>query len=200
MRGKQRVVQFDFMPALRVLFAVVLLAAVPCLLAREPIRTRKAMVVAQEPLATDIGVEVLRAGGNAVDAAVAVAFALAVTHPSAGNLGGGGFLLLRLADGRTDFLDFRERAPLSASRNMYLDGAGNLTEQSRIGWRAAGVPGTVKGLEHAHRKYGKLPWPRLVKPAVELARKGVVLSYAEARSICGARSCSNDSTSPSGSS
>ncbi len=145
------------------------------------------MVVSQEPMATDIGVKVLRSGGNAIDAAVAVAFALAVTHPSAGNLGGGGFILARFADGRTTFIDFRERAPKSSSRNMYLDDAGKVTDQSRIGWRAAGVPGTAKGLEYAHRKYGRKPWLDLVQPAAELAAFGVPLSYAESRSICSAR-------------
>jgi gamma-glutamyltranspeptidase/glutathione hydrolase len=157
------------------------------LFGREPVRTRKAMVVAQEPVATDVGVAVLKGGGNAIDAAVAVAFALAVTHPSAGNIGGGGFILARFSDGRTTFIDFRERAPETASRNMYLDDAGNLTAGSRVGWRAAGVPGTVRGLEYAHRKYGSKNWPDLLAPAVELARQGAVLSYAEARSICGAR-------------
>jgi len=145
------------------------------------------MVVAQEPMATDVGVKVLRSGGNAIDAAVAVAFALAVTHPSAGNIGGGGFILARFADGRTTFIDFRERAPQSASRNMYLDDDGMVTEQSRIGWRAAGVPGTVRGLEHAHKKYGRKPWLDLVQPAADLASFGVPLSYAESRSICSAR-------------
>lgn len=154
---------------------------------REPVRTRKAMVVAQEPLAVDAGVEVLKAGGNAVDAAVAVAFALAVTHPSAGNLGGGGFLLARFSSGETTFIDFRERAPQSASRDMYLDGAGKLTDQNRIGWRAAGVPGTVKGLEYAHKKYGRRPWKQLVAPALRIAREGVTLSYAEATSLCNAK-------------
>src|SRR5262249_34588630 len=115
--------------------------------ASHPVHERKAMVVAQEPLATDVGVTVLKAGGNAVDAAVAVAFALAVTHPTAGNLGGGGFLLLRLATGETTFLDFRERAPAAASHDMYLDPEGKLTRDSLVGWRAAGVPGTVHGLE-----------------------------------------------------
>src|SRR5713101_5975314 len=102
----------------RMLLAVLL---VPMLFGRQPVRSRSAMVVAQEPLATDVGVAVLKSGGNAIDAAVAVGFALAVTHPSAGNIGGGGFMLVRLADGRTTFLDFRERAPLAASRNMYID-------------------------------------------------------------------------------
>ncbi len=155
--------------------------------AREPWRFRQAAVVAQEPLAADVGAEVLRKGGNAVDAAVAVAFALAVTHPSAGNLGGGGFLLARFADGRSTFIDFRETAPLAASRDMYVGPDGKATGDSLIGWRAAAVPGTVRGLELAHRKYGSRPWAELIAPAIRLAAEGVVLSYAEARSLCGAR-------------
>jgi gamma-glutamyltranspeptidase/glutathione hydrolase len=141
------------------------------------------MVAAQEPLATDVGVTTLKSGGNAVDAAVAVALALAVTHPSAGNLGGGGFLLARFAGGRTTFIDFRERAPESASRNMYLDAAGKVTQDSVVGWRAAGVPGTVRGLEYAHKKYGRKPWAGLVTPAIELAGKGFPVSYPLARSL-----------------
>ena len=139
---------------MRLLPALILL--LPTLAAaRQPVHARHAMVVTVEPHATDIGVDVLKSGGNAIDAAVAVGFALAVTHPSAGNLGGGGFLLARFADGRTTFLDFRERAPAAASRDMYLDAAGKPTEDSITGYRASGVPGTVKGLEFAHRKYGK---------------------------------------------
>src|SRR5271156_5016771 len=112
--------------------------------ARQPVRARHAMVVAQEPLAAEAGVQVLKSGGNAIDAAIAVGFALAVTHPSAGNIGGGGFMLVRLADGRTTFIDFRERAPEHASHNMYLDAQGKPTRYSIDGWRAAGVPGTVR--------------------------------------------------------
>ena len=149
--------------------------------AREPVRFKKAMVVAQEPMAADVGRAILKAGGNAVDAAVAVGFALAVTYPYAGNLGGGGFMLLRMADGRTGFIDFRERAPLSSTRNMYLDAAGNPTRDSVLGWRAAGVPGTVRGLELAHKKYGSKPWPKLVEPSVKLARKGFEISEFAAR-------------------
>ncbi|MEJ5369771.1 MAG: gamma-glutamyltransferase [Bryobacteraceae bacterium] len=155
--------------------------------AREPVRARHAMVVAQEPMAADVGAAILKKGGNAVDAAVAVAFALAVTHPSAGNLGGGGFLLARFADGRATFIDFREMAPLAASRDMYVGPDGKLTQDSLLGWRAAAVPGTVRGLELAHRKYGSLPWAELIEPAIRLAAEGVTLSYAEARSMCGAR-------------
>jgi gamma-glutamyltranspeptidase/glutathione hydrolase len=143
------------------------------------------MVVTEEPLAADVGVSVLRSGGNAVDAAVAVAFALAVTYPVAGNLGGGGFLLTRLADGRTSFIDFRERAPSKATRNMYLDKTGNVTEDSLVGWRASGVPGTVRGLELAHKRFGTKPWAELVKPAVELAAKGFVVPYGMAQGLRG---------------
>ncbi len=154
---------------------------------REPVRARKAMVAAQEPYAADVGVRVLKSGGNAVDAAVAVAFALSVTHPSAGNIGGGGFLLARFAGGRSTFIDFREMAPASASRNMYIGPDGKPTRDSVTGWRASGVPGTVRGLELAHRKHGRKPWADLVQPAIALAGQGVVLSYAEARSICSAK-------------
>lgn len=173
---------------MRILKGFCVLALVSAvLLAREPVRTRKAMVVAQEPIAADVGVEVLKAGGNAIDAAVAVAFALAVTHPSAGNIGGGGFLLARFADGRSTFIDFREMAPASASRNMYIGKDGKPTRESVVGWRAAGVPGTVRGLEMAHKKYGRKGWAELVGPSVKLAAEGVTLSYAEARSMCGSR-------------
>src|SRR5579863_1001526 len=137
--------------------------------ARQPVRARHAMVVAQEPLAADAGVEVLKHGGNAVDAAVAVGFALAVTHPSAGNIGGGGYMLIRLADGRTTFIDFRERAPEKASHDMYLDADGKLTRASLEGWRSSGVPGTVRGLEMAQSKYGRLKWAEDMAPSIELA-------------------------------
>ncbi len=148
------------------------------LLAHQPEHARHAMVVTQEPLAADVGVRVLRAGGNAIDAAVAIAFALAVTYPYAGNIGGGGFLLARFADGRTTFIDFREKAPLKATRDMYLDSKGNVTEDTLVGWRAAGVPGTVRGLELAHKKYGRKPWAELLNPAIELATEGYSVSYS----------------------
>ncbi len=164
---------------------LILLATALPLAARHPVHAAKAMVVAQEPLATDVGVRVLQSGGNAVDAAVAVAFALAVTHPSAGNLGGGGFLLVRLADGTTNFLDFRERAPEASTRDMYLDAKGDLTRASVVGWRAAGVPGTVRGLELANRKYGRKRWTGLVEPAAKLAAEGFPVSYALAQSLRG---------------
>jgi gamma-glutamyltranspeptidase/glutathione hydrolase len=170
---------------LAAVFALIL-AASALLSGREPVRARKAMVVAQEPNATDAGVAMLKAGGNAVDAAVAVAFALAVTHPFAGNIGGGGFLLARFADGRTAFIDFREAAPAQASHDMYLDAEGKPTLDSLAGWRAAGVPGTVRGLEFTHKKYGRKPWAELVQPAIDLAANGFELTFSTAKSICGA--------------
>lgn len=148
-----------------------------------PVHTRHAMVVAAEPQAAAVGVEVLRNGGNAVDAAVAVGFALAVTEPNAGNLGGGGFMLLRFADGRSTFLDFRERAPAAAERGMYLDKEGNATEESRIGYRAVAVPGTVRGFELALRKYGTKTWSSLIAPAERLAREGFAVTWDLAASL-----------------
>lgn len=151
--------------------------------AHEPVYARKGMVVAQEPLAADVGVAVLKSGGNAVDAAVAVGFALAVTYPYAGNLGGGGFMLIRMADGRTTFIDFREKAPRKATHDMYLDASGNATKDSVLGWRAPGVPGTVRGLELALKKYGTKPWAELLQPAVHLASSGFPISYPQMRSF-----------------
>jgi gamma-glutamyltranspeptidase/glutathione hydrolase len=145
------------------------------------------MVVAQEPVAAEVGLNVLKSGGNAVDAAVAVGFALAVTHPVAGNIGGGGFMLVRMADGKTDFLDFRECAPAKASRDMYLDKDGNATKDSIFGWRSSGVPGSVAGLEFAHKKFGTKRWSDLLEPAVKLARDGLTLTPPVAASIAGQR-------------
>src|SRR4051794_39049736 len=160
-----------------------LIAAVLPLSAAQPVRARNGMVVTRERHATEIGAKVLESGGNAIDAAVAVGFALSVTHPSAGNIGGGGFMLIRLADGRSTFIDFRERAPGAASRNMYLDANGKVTEDSLVGYRASGVPGTVRGLEYASQKYGKKAWADLVRPAVDLASKGFVLSFGQAQGL-----------------
>src|SRR5260370_28913388 len=145
--------------------------------AHEPVFARKGMVVAQEPLAADVGIAVLKSGGNAIDAAVAIGFALAVTHPFAGNIGGGGFMLIRLADGRTAFIDFREKAPRQATHDMYLDADGKLTRASLIGWRAAGVPGTVRGLELAQKQDVRQSWAALLQPAIELASKGLPVSH-----------------------
>jgi gamma-glutamyltranspeptidase/glutathione hydrolase len=168
---------------MRRVVALLALAAACAPAARQPARARHAMVVSREPNATDAGLAVLKSGGNAVDAAVAVGFALAVTHPAAGNLGGGGFMLIRFADGRTAFLDFRERAPESASRDMYLA----QPRDSTVGWRASGVPGTVRGLELAAKKYGTKAWGELLAPAVALARGGFEVSYGLAASLRSAK-------------
>src|SRR6184192_3255520 len=166
---------------------LLLVLIVPASAARQPVRARHGMVVAMEATAADVGVSVLQSGGNAVDAAVAVGFALAVTHPFAGNLGGGGYMLIRLADGRATFIDFRERAPEKSSRNMYLDAKGELTKESVEGWRSSGVPGTVRGFELALSKYGRRKWADLVAPAIELASKGFPVSYAFAESLKGSK-------------
>jgi gamma-glutamyltranspeptidase / glutathione hydrolase len=166
------------------ILAVVWVAFGPrVLMARQPVRAKQSMVVAREKHATDVGEAVLESGGNVVDAAVAVAFALAVTHPSAGNLGGGGFMLVRFADGKSAFVDFRERAPGSASHDMYLGPDGKVTKDSQLGYRASGVPGTVSGMAYAHQKWGKKPWKQLVNPAYVLASKGFPVSYALSESL-----------------
>ena len=148
-----------------------------------PTHAAEAMVVTAERNATAVGVDVLRRGGNAVDAAVAVGLALAVTEPNAGNLGGGGFMLLRLADGREAFIDFRERAPASAHRDMYIGGDGQPTEESWVGYRAAGVPGTVRGLALALGKFGTKTWAAMAAPAERLARDGFPVTWDLARSL-----------------
>jgi gamma-glutamyltranspeptidase / glutathione hydrolase len=164
--------------------AVTMTGVVP-LTARQPVRARHGMVVAMESIAADVGVEVLKRGGNAIDAAVAVGFAMSATHPYAGNLGGGGYMLIRLADGRTTFIDFREKAPGKASHDMYLDAEGNLTQDSLEGWRSSGVPGTVRGFELAHTRYGRLKWQEDLAPAIELASKGFPVSYGLAEMLKG---------------
>ncbi|MCB9705761.1 MAG: gamma-glutamyltransferase [Myxococcales bacterium] len=143
-------------------------------------------VASAEANASEIGVEILKKGGNAVDAAIAVAFALAVTHPSAGNLGGGGFMVVRMADGRVAAIDYRERAPKAASRDMYLDAKGETTRGSLDGAKAAGIPGTVAGLALAHQRYGSLPWAELVAPAIRLANEGHRLDAFHADDLKGA--------------
>ena len=142
-----------------------------------------ALVATDAPLATEVGVQVLRAGGNAVDAAIATAFALAVVYPEAGNIGGGGFMVVRMADGTTAALDFREKAPLAATRDMYLDSAGKLTDRSLIGHLASGVPGSVMGLREAHGRFGTKPWAELIAPAIRLADEGFIVDDAVARSL-----------------
>jgi len=149
---------------------------------REPVRAKHAMVASQHELASRIGVEVLKKGGNAVDAAIAVALALAVVYPEAGNLGGGGFMLMRFKDGKTAAIDYREMAPLAANRDIFVDKQGNLIRGeggSTVGYRASGVPGTPAGLDLAYQKYGskKITWRELVEPSRLLAQNGYVLSY-----------------------
>src|SRR5579862_2149085 len=153
-----------------------------------PVRTKHAMVVSIQHLATDAGVEVLKEGGNAVDAAVATGFALAVVHPSAGNIGGGGFMLIHfragLHDGKSTFIDYREKAPLAASANMYLDDQGNvIPNASLVGYKAVGVPGSVAGMAYAEKKYGKLTLGKVMEPAIRLASDGFVLTEEEAREL-----------------
>jgi len=142
-----------------------------------PVSASRGMVVTAQRLASEVGAQVLRDGGNAVDAAVAVGYALAVTYPAAGNLGGGGFMTLRLADGRTAFLDFRERAPLAATPGMFLDESGNVAPRRSLDtWLAVGVPGSAAGLELARTRYGTLPRAALMAPAIRLASEGFVLT------------------------
>jgi gamma-glutamyltranspeptidase/glutathione hydrolase len=165
------------------------LAQTAALPAVAPVRAAHAMVVSIHHDATDAGVEVLREGGNAVDAAVAVGFALAVVHPVAGNLGGGGFMLIRpgsgkLAGGKPHFLDYREKAPAAASANMYLDAKGNVVKgMSTEGSKASGVPGSVAGLTYAEAHYGRLGLKKVMAPAIKLARDGFVLSEEEAQTM-----------------
>jgi gamma-glutamyltranspeptidase/glutathione hydrolase len=167
------------------LLALLLLLATPLLAAsRQPVRAKQAMVASSSEIASRIGADVMKRGGNAVDAAVAVGFALAVTWPSAGNIGGGGFMLIRNADGTSEAIDYRERAPLAATRTMYLDAQGNVIKGlSTKGHLAAGVPGTVAGLALAHKKYGKLKWAELVEPARKLAAEGFEVNYHLMRSL-----------------
>jgi len=142
------------------------------------------MVVTTHPVASDVGLAILKKGGNAIDAAVAVNFALAVCHPSAGNIGGGGFLVYRDKAGNVKALDYREKAPAAASRDMYLDAEGKIIPgKSMTGIFSVGVPGTVAGMQEMHDKLGKLPWSDLLQPAVDLARNGLVLTEKEARGL-----------------
>src|ERR1700723_753048 len=150
----------------------------------EPVHAQHGIVVSVHELASQAGVEIMQAGGNAVDAAVATGFALAVVHPPAGNIGGGGFMLIRMADGKTHFIDYREKAPAAATRDMYLDGQGNVIEgASEYGYKAIGVPGSVAGLVYAEQKYGKLTLPKVMAQAIRLAREGYELSWGEARDL-----------------
>src|SRR5436190_1716295 len=155
---------------------------------RDPVRAKRGIVASTNEVASRIGVDIMKRGGNAVDAAIAVGFALAVTHPAAGNLGGGGFMLIRLKNGKTTAIDYREMAPAAAHRNIYLDKNGELIKGeggSLVGYRAAGIPGTVRGMELALKKYGsgKLNWSQLVEPARRLAANGFTVTNSLARSL-----------------
>ena len=150
----------------------------------QPVRARHGMVVSVHHLASDAGLTVLREGGNAVDAAVATGFALAVVHPAAGNLGGGGFLLLRTHQGNATFIDFREKAPLKATETMYQDAQGNvIPDASVIGYRSIATPGSVAGLVYAERKYGKLGLRCVMAPAIQFAAQGFELTAEEAAEL-----------------
>lgn len=167
--------------ALLVAAALHLSAASP-----QPVRALHGIVTTASAPASDAGVEILRKGGNAVDAAIATAFALAVTYPTAGNIGGGGFMIVRLADGRSAAIDYRETAPAAASKTMFLDAQGNaIPDAPKTGHRAAGVPGTVAGMALAHEKFGsgKLTWKQLLAPAIRLAAEGFAVSHAMAASL-----------------
>jgi gamma-glutamyltranspeptidase/glutathione hydrolase len=149
-----------------------------------PAHAKQALVVSVHKLASDAGVEIMRAGGNAVDAAVATGFALAVVHPQAGNLGGGGFMLVRFADSKVKFLDYREKAPAAASRDMYLDAKGEVIKDAPlIGYKAVAVPGSVAGMTYAQKQWGKLSLKRVMEPAIRLAREGFALSYEDAQDL-----------------
>src|SRR5438270_6223845 len=167
------------------IFAIVLIflftlstAITPRAASREPARARHGMVASTSEIASRVGVEIMQRGGNAIDAAVAVGLALAVTWPSAGNIGGGGFMMIRLANGDTEIIDYRERAPLAGSRDMYLDKDGNVIKgASTVGYKAVGVPGSVAGFALAVQRHGKLKWADLIEPARRLAAEGFEVSY-----------------------
>jgi gamma-glutamyltranspeptidase/glutathione hydrolase len=150
----------------------------------EPVHARHGLVVSAHELASRAGVEIMQAGGNAVDAAVATGFVLAVVHSPAGNIGGGGFMLIRMADGQSHFVDYREKAPEAARRDMFLDAQGNVIEgASEYGYKAIGVPGSVAGMVYAEQRYGTLTLKEVMAPAIQLARQGYSLSWGEARDL-----------------
>jgi len=165
--------------------ALTALAATPSAAAStHPVHAQHGIVVSVHELASHVGVEIMQAGGNAIDAAVATGFALAVVHSPAGNIGGGGFMLIRMADGKTHFIDYREKAPAAATRDMYLDAQGNLIEgASDIGYKSIAVPGSVAGMVYAEQKYGKLTLKQVMAPAIRLAHEGYALSWEEARDL-----------------
>ncbi|HZW79060.1 MAG TPA: gamma-glutamyltransferase [Candidatus Deferrimicrobiaceae bacterium] len=164
--------------------AALVCGAPPAPASTQPVHAQHGIVVSAHELASRTGVEIMQAGGNAIDAAVATGFALGVVHPAAGNIGGGGFMLIRMADGKTHFLDYREKAPAAATRDMYLDAQGNVIDgASEYGYKAIGVPGSVAGMVYAEQKYGKLTLQQVMAPAIRLAREGYQLSWQEARDL-----------------
>jgi len=178
------------MQRLSIIFISLLIVSVSCKQpSKDPVRltgliAEQAMVVSAHPLASQVGVDILQQGGNAIDAAVAVQFALAVVYPAAGNIGGGGFMVVRKADGTVRTLDFREKAPMDAYRDMYLDEGGNaVAEMSRQGHLASGVPGSVAGMFAAHDSLGTLSMEELIQPAIDLAANGFILTEKEAKGI-----------------
>jgi gamma-glutamyltranspeptidase/glutathione hydrolase len=167
-----------------IVLAVLLALSAPVMAGTQPVHAPGAMVVSVHELASRAGVEIMQAGGNAIDAAVATGFALAVVHPQAGNLGGGGFMLIRMADGRAHFVDYREKAPAAATANMYLDAQGNVIENaSVVGYKAIGVPGSVAGMVYAQKEYGKLTLGQVMAPSIKLARDGYPLAWQDARDL-----------------
>jgi len=167
------------------LMTALAISAMPAAVAStQPVHAQHGIVVSVHELASRAGVEIMQAGGNAVDAAVATGFTLAVVHPPAGNIGGGGFMLIRMADGKTHFLDYRETAPAAATRDMFLDAQGNVIEgASDYGYKASGVPGSVAGMVYAERKWGKLTLKQVMAPAIKLAREGYALTWEEAEDM-----------------
>ena len=166
------------------LLAGLLALGAPGIASVQPVHAARAIVVSVHELGSAAGLEIMRAGGNAIDAAVATGFALAVVYPQAGNLGGGGFMLIRMTDGRSHFVDYREKAPAAATANMYLDAQGNVIgNASLVGYKAVGVPGSVAGMVYAEKEYGKLTLGQVMAPAIKLARDGYPLAWQDARDL-----------------
>jgi len=165
-----------------ILATVIPFAITKAAAATQPVPAEHAIVVSVNELASQVGVDIMQRGGNAIDAAVAAGFTLAVVHPPAGNIGGGGFMLIRMAGGQTHFLDYREKAPAAATRDMYLDSHGNVIEgASEIGYKSIGVPGSVAGLTYAEQHWGRLSLKQVMAPAIKLARDGYTLTWGEAQ-------------------
>ena len=167
-----------------ILFATILFYSNLFSGSKDPVRGKNGMVVSASELASQVGIDILKKGGNAIDAAVAVGFALAVTYPGAGNIGGGGFMVIHLSDGTNTSIDYREKAPLTATEFLYQDSLGNfLPEKSQFGVTSSGVPGSVAGLIYALKKYGSLSLTEVIQPAIDLARNGFILEFRLAKSF-----------------